>query len=384
MTGVISGVVKPEEKIHNQLCYTVLQVNPQYEQGITIAATSNIESFDAITWDKVRKAVEDDVEMKDLVDIIESGIPTDRHCMPSHLQKYHQFSDHLSTIDGVPTYKDRIIIPSSLRRGILSALHAAHQGITSMIARAESSVFWPGITPDITKTRNNCRHCNIMVPSQPNAPPTPIAYPEYPFQHVCADFFHYKGRYYLVSVDRYSNWPIVVESTGGAQSLIQNLRRTFVTYGIPEKLSSDGGPEFTATATQDFLKAWGVHHRLSSVAFPHSNCRAEIGVKTVKRMITDTTGPNGEIDTDSFQRAMLQYRNCPNQDTKLSPAMCIFGRPIKDFIPILPGKYKPHPTWQDTLQKREEALRNHHMKCAERLSEHTKKLPVLNIGDRPR
>ena len=101
-------------------------------------------------------------------------------------------------------------------------------------------------------------------------------------------------------------------------------------------------------------------------------------------MITDNTGPNGEINTDLFQRAMLQYRNCPSQDTKLSPSMCIFGRPIKDFIPILPGKYKPHPTWQDTLQKREEALRKRHMKCAERLSEHTKKLSMLNVGDRVR
>ena len=70
-------------------------------------------------------------------------------------------------------------------------------------------------------------------------------------------------------------------------------------------------------------------------------------------MLTDNSGPNGELDTESFQRAMLQYRNTPNQDTKLSLAMCLFGRPIKDFIPILPGKYLPHTTWQNVLQDRE-------------------------------
>ena len=78
---------------------------------------------------------------------------------------------------------------------------------------------------------------------------------------------------------------------------------------------------------------------------------------------------------------MLQYRNTPDPETKLSPAMAIFGRPIKDFIPILPGRYQPHPTWQDTLRKREEALRNRHMKAAERWSEHTKRLPPLRVGD---
>lgn len=38
----------------------------------------------------------------------------------------------------------------------------------------------------------------------------------------------------------------------------------------------------------------------------------------------------------------------------------------KDFIPILLGWYEPHPTWTDTLNKKEEALRNCHMKTVER------------------
>ena len=70
--------------------------------------------------------------------------------------------------------------------------------------------------------------------------------------------------------------------------------------------------------------------------------------------------------------------------TKLSPAQCVFGRPIRDLIPILPGRYRPHDTWWQTLQAREEALRNRLMKAAERWAEHTQRLPPLTVGDRVR
>ena len=184
-------------------------------------------------------------------------------------------------------------------------------------------------------------------------------------------------------MDRYSNWPIV-KKTNRAAGLIKCLRGEFVTYGVPVEFSSDGGPEFVASETQSFLKAWGVHHRVSSVAFPHSNCRAEVGVKTCKRLIIGNTGPNGELDVAQFQQAMLQYRNTPDQDTKMSPAMIIFGRCIRDLIPVLPGKYKPQQAWVDNAGQRETALRKRHLRTAELLHAHTKKLPPLRVGDHVR
>jgi len=55
-------------------------------------------------------------------------------------------------------------------------------------------------------------------------------------------------------------------------------------------------------------------------------------VKTAKRLITDSNGPCGEIDANKFHRAILQYRNAPDQDTKFLPAMIglLFKRPISD------------------------------------------------------
>ena len=134
--------------------------------------------------------------------------------------------------------------------------------------------------------------------------------------------------------------------------------------------------------TQEFLKSWGVHHRLTSVANPHGNCRAEVAVKTVKRMLMDNTGPTGSLDVDQFQRVMLVLRNTIDPKTRASPALNLFGRPIRDPIPIPIGRYCPHSTWKEMLAHREKALAKRHAREHERWSEHTKLLQPLKVGDR--
>ena len=64
--------------------------------------------------------------------------------------------------------------------------------------------------------------------------------------------------------------------------------------------------------------------------------------------------------------------------------MCVFGRPTKDLIPILPGKYHPHQMWSDSLDLREATLRQRHMSHHDKWSEHTRALTQLRVGDKVR
>ncbi|CAG2209551.1 unnamed protein product [Mytilus edulis] len=186
---------------------------------------------------------------------LEAGFPEDYKELPTDLRPYHRFASSLCTVDGVVLMGQRIVIPPALRKPVLNALHAAHQGVSAMRARAMDSVFWPDRTVDISRVRHHIVYCHQMAKSNPMQPPSDITPPDYPFQMICSDYFTYNSNDYVVIVDRYSNWPMVYKSESGAEGLVKRLRETFVTFGIPEELTSDGGPQFTAGKTQEFLKA---------------------------------------------------------------------------------------------------------------------------------
>ena len=337
-----------------------------------------------ISWQQIREEVCRDKVMGLLADQISEGFPPDKKLLRLELREYFHHRENLTQVDGVPLFKGRVIIPDRLRPAVLETLHSAHQGITGMTLRAQSSVWWPGITPQIKETRDKCRVCNETTPSQPSAPPLPLPQPDFPFQQIAADYFQAGGYHYLVIVDRFSGWPAVQacgSSSGSSVKLREWLRQFFATFGIAEELSTDGGLTFTAYETQKFLSDYGVRHRLSSVAFPHSNQRAELGVKSMKRLIRENTSGDGGLDNDKFLRALMQYRNTPDRDTGISPAQVIFGRNLRDFLPAPQSRYKPQPEWIMIAEDREKALAKRAVANMERLSRGTKELSPLNVGD---
>ena len=210
----------------------------------------------AITWDRVCLSTTTDPDMHYLTTIIPDNQKWQKDHLPHQIQAYYAFRHHLSTTDGVVLYKDRIVLPPSLRPDCLKALHAAHQSTSSMIAKAELSTGPASQMPmplHVTTAHIATawhRH-NQMLPQCP--------------QHSLSihfnvfDYLHYKGIKYLPILDRYSNWPIVERAQDCSHGLINCLCCYFVTLGISDEFSSDVGPEFVAAARYQFLKTLGVH-----------------------------------------------------------------------------------------------------------------------------
>ena len=356
------------------------QVRPDSPLDGTDAVLCSLEAgVKAVTWERVKEEAALDTTSRHLVQWIDKGLDGQLAELPGHLHPYWKVREKLTKRDGVPMMEDRIIIPARLRQEVMETLHSAHQGVTSMALRAAQIVYWPGFWSDIEQARRGCRTCDKMAPSQPNLPPVQDEEKiEYPFQHICMDHMTLNNSTYGVYVDRYSGWPGIYQGDAG-EDVIDILSTICETYGVPETVTTDGGKNYTSKKVEQFLKDFGIRHRVSSVANPHANTRAELGVKTVKRLLKDNLTNTGTVDKRKLNRALLQYRNTPDRDTGFSPAMALFGRQLRDFMPQGPGFLK-ESKWKEVLHHREQTLAVRNSKDNRKWNEHTKHPGDLEVG----
>lgn len=383
---------KPNRQPETAASTFLTHQNDIEEDSLVAGIFDDLGKFFAVTLERVKAESRSDKEIVQLAHAIENGFPKSKSEMPREIASYWEFRHGLTSIDGIAMYMDRIVIPVKLRSRVVENLHSAHQGTSGMCSRAQMTVFWPGITSDIENARAKCRTCHRNAPSQAKLPPMEPRVPKFPFQMVYADYFKLQGNHYLIIGDRLSGWTEVFRTkagshAAGSRGLCEALRRVFATFGVPDNLSSDGGPEFSAIETKDLLERWGVNHTLSSAYFPQSNGRAEVAVRITKRLLEDNLDSDGSINNDNIVRALLQLRNTPDRDCNMSPAEVLFGRPLKDAMPQLDKSVsifessQMHPTWHEAWTAKEKAIRARMVKTCERLEKSSKELMPLREGD---
>ena len=190
--------------LFGEKCEDTFEKCRELEAGIEAVVAAAMPQ--PISWQQLRDAVAQDKTMTMLSEQITSGFPPDKKLLRLELREFFQHREVLTQVDGVPLFKDRFIIPVALLGAVLETLHSAHQGITGMTERAQKSVWWPGITPQMKEARDKCKNCTEHAPSQPSAPPQPLPQPDYPFQFLVSDYFQEGGHHYLVLADTYSGW----------------------------------------------------------------------------------------------------------------------------------------------------------------------------------
>ena len=233
-----------------------------------------------------------------------TGWPADKAQVDELAQEYFSFREELSVEDGL-------------------------MGEAKSLSYARDYVFWPGMKAQVKDRVRSCGICNAFRNQQQKETLKLHDVPGLPWQTV--------GHTYVVVTDFYSKFfELELLCRNTATCLINNVKKVFARYGIPEEVISDNGSQYSNTrnlfhSTHEFkmfAKEWGFKHTTSSPEYPQSNGAAERAVQTAKRILKKASADG----KDPFG-GLLEYRNTPFKDIGLSPAQLLMSRRTRTMLP---------------------------------------------------
>ncbi|UYV66867.1 K02A2.6-like, partial [Cordylochernes scorpioides] len=318
---------------------------------------------------KIFEAQQKDTTLKAVVNYLEQGWP-DKKKMSQALLFYWHVKDELGVQNELLMRSCRLVIPASMKLEILDKLHAGHFGITKTRLRARETVWWPGISEEITETVRKCSVC-IQEAVSKHEPLIPTNFPTRPWQKIGMDLFKFENKWYLVVIDYYSRFPEVVQLDRlTANVVVRSCKSIFARHGVPETVVIDNGTQFGAAREfANFARQYGFTHVTSSPRFPQSNGMAEAGVKIAKLILKKNQDPS---------LGLLEYRSTPLENG-YSPAELLMGRKLRTTLPIAPENLNPKLVDSQTLKRKEGRWRKDMKSRYDRRCGATDMSPLLRI-----
>ena len=252
------------------------------------------------------------------------------------LKPYQSRRLELSVEQNCLLWGARVVVPSRLRSKVMQEIHQNHPGVVRMKALARSYVWWPGIDATIESHVKSCTACQTVRNSTSVAPLHPWLWPTRPWQRIHLDFAGpFKGKMFLLVVDAHSKWPEIVEMPSTtSQRTIEELRRLFAAYGLPEQIVSDNGPQFSAEEFAIFVKLNGIKHIKCAPYHPSSNGAVERMVQTFKNAMK--AGQQSSLSlSQQLASFLLTYRSTPHTTTNVTPCELFLKRRVRTRLDLL-------------------------------------------------
>ena len=245
------------------------------------------------------------------------------------------------------TQKMLRVVPASLLSSILRYTHTAyHHGSTKMryMIIDKMGYWWPKMNYHIKTFCQCCNTCQFIKPGVKRAYARgnmKIFAATRPFQQISVDIVgplptsHSENRYIVTMIDKFSRYCMLVPTkdiTG--LSVIKAIDRWITTFGPPESILSDNGPQFISSIYTDYMKNHNdIKYRYTSTYHPQCNGQIERLHRWIKErlaLIAFDEAKNfttGEDDwSDYLSIIQYTYNTTPNKMTSYSPMHIILGR----------------------------------------------------------
>lgn len=116
------------------------------------------------------------------------------------------------------------------------------------------------------------------------------------------------------------------------------LRETFATFGIPEQVVCDNGPNLVAKSLKNFYRYNGIKIITAPAYHPRSNGAAENMVKTFKNKIKTALDDRSNVSTSLntlVNRFLMSYKNMVHCATIKTPAELIIRGKVRTRMQML-------------------------------------------------
>ncbi|UYV75139.1 hypothetical protein LAZ67_12002608 [Cordylochernes scorpioides] len=284
----------------------------------------------------IMKATKEDAELQELKETIIQGWPDQKSLVPLSCRRYWNIKDELSIHEDLVLRGTKIIIPESIKKQVLKQIHEGHLGITGCTKKAKDSIYWAGMSKDISDMVENCKTCIATERDKQKQPLMLKEIPELPWEIVASDIFQFEGNEYIVIIDSYSgfiNFELI--NTINSKDTIGFLKRNFSIHGIPKALETDNGRNYASREFNEFSNKWKFNHKTSSPHYSKSNGLTERAVQIAKNILRKC-----KQSGDDIQIALLNYRNTPREDMG-SPAQRLLAIRTKTILPISKELLRP-------------------------------------------
>jgi hypothetical protein len=289
-------------------------------QGVTIELEPTLEQ-------DIRRGQKDDEKINEIRQLIVDG----------------KGKDFREDAEGVLWFMDRLCVPDikSIRELILKEAHettySIHPGSEKMYQDLKKTFWWYGMKRDIAEYVAVCDSCQRIKEEhqRPAGLLQPLQISEWKYNEIGMDFIVGLPRtrtgydsIWLV-VDRLTKAAhfIPVKITYNSAVLAElYMARIVCLHGVPKKIVSDRGTQFTSHFWQQLHEALGTHLNFSSTYHPQTDGQIERTNQILKDMLRacalqDKIGWNKRLPY-----AELSYNNSYQASLKMSPFEALYGR----------------------------------------------------------
>lgn len=282
-------------------------------------------------------------------------------------RSYRWENGQLYQLRGKNRVKVRIVRQQERKALVEEAHGLAHWGMNKTHSLLKARVFWDGMRKDVEDYVRQCEKCKAQhhkllrsAPLNPQ-PLVPLwnrvhidmmgPYPTTPNGN----------RFIIIAVDSWSKFPEV----GALPSKASRLTRHFfysqwiARYGCCEVLYSDNGSEW-----QDEFAALLREHRITHQRIapytPHSNGMAERMVGVLLGSLRKLVNESSTDWDEKLYQVAYAYRATRQDSTRVSPALCLFGRELSTAGARPPAQVRAPAPLDELMEEGEEDMTEEH------------------------